>query len=181
MGNFNLDDYEPVHKRIPKFYEIHHDGRIITELVSSLADTVIFKATLFKDAAELEKNLPLSTGYATETAGDGYVNKTSHLENCETSAIGRALANIGLAGDKRPSREEMKKTKPEQKSPTQKEIYDIKPHEKAIDEAKDIKTLKAIRAALGAESKKMSKDQVDELVNRLSIRTTELIDTTEAG
>jgi len=53
--------------------------------------------------------------------------------------------------------------------------YDIEPHKKAIDEAKDINTLKAIRAALGAERKKMSQDQVDELVNRLSIRTSELV------
>ena len=45
-----------------------------------------------------------------EKAGQGYVNKTSHVENCETSAIGRALANMGLHGSKRPSREEMQKT-----------------------------------------------------------------------
>jgi hypothetical protein len=54
----------------------------------------------------------ISTGYAEEVRGAGNVNRTSHVENCETSAIGRALANCGMAGSdmtKRPSREEMAK------------------------------------------------------------------------
>jgi NADH/NAD ratio-sensing transcriptional regulator Rex len=54
----------------------------------------------------------VSTGLAYEKNGEGYVNKTSHLENCETSAIGRALANFNYAGSKRPSREEMQKASP---------------------------------------------------------------------
>jgi hypothetical protein len=54
----------------------------------------------------------IATGYAEEVRGAGNVNRTSHVENCETSAIGRALANCGMAGSdmtKRPSREEMSK------------------------------------------------------------------------
>jgi hypothetical protein len=54
----------------------------------------------------------IGTGYAEEVRGAGNVNRTSHVENCETSAIGRALANCGMAGSdmsKRPSREEMSK------------------------------------------------------------------------
>jgi hypothetical protein len=60
----------------------------------------------------------IATGYAEEVRGAGNVNRTSHVENCETSAVGRALANAGMAGSdvsKRPSREEMSKvqnTKP---------------------------------------------------------------------
>jgi len=52
---------------------------------------------------------PTSTGYAFEVDGGYGANKTSALENCETSAIGRALANMGLHGNKRASREEMSK------------------------------------------------------------------------
>ncbi len=50
-----------------------------------------------------------STGWANEIPGEGMVNASSPLENCETSAVGRALANIGYHGSKRPSQEEMKK------------------------------------------------------------------------
>lgn len=108
---FNLDNYEEVKDRIPLFFAKHEDGRIITELVSSPEnfDTCRYKATLFATAEDQEKNLPLSTGHAFENQGGNNVNRTSHEENCETSAIGRALANIGLHGDKRPSREEMDK------------------------------------------------------------------------
>jgi len=104
MGNFNLDDYEEVKDRLPKFWD-EHKGPVITELMSDVNNVTfaVFKAELY-DGEQL-----LATGWAYEKAGDGYVNKTSHLENCETSAIGRALANMGLHGAKRPSKEEMKK------------------------------------------------------------------------
>jgi hypothetical protein len=57
-------------------------------------------------------DVPVATGHAEEVRGAGNVNRTSHVENCETSAVGRALANAGMAGtdvNKRPSREEMSK------------------------------------------------------------------------
>ena len=110
MG-FNLKDYEEVKDRIPKFYARCADGRIITEQVSSEDDFTVcrYKALLYKNAADQAAGCPLSTGYAFEKAGSGgMANKGSHEENCETSAIGRALANAGFGGDKkRPSREEM--------------------------------------------------------------------------
>jgi len=58
------------------------------------------------------EDICIATGYAEEVRGAGNVNRTSHVENCETSAVGRALANAGYAGsdvNKRPSREEMSK------------------------------------------------------------------------
>lgn len=109
MANFNLQDYEPVQDRITKFYAKYPDGRIITDLTDSSNGVFVFKATLYKNAEETLAGICLSTGWAREIDGKGYVNQTSALENCETSAIGRALANIGLHGDKRPSREEMQK------------------------------------------------------------------------
>ena len=110
MAQFNLQDYEPVQDRITKFYVKHPDGRIITDLTDSSNGVFVFKATLYKSGEDLMSGIILSTGWAREVDGKGYVNQTSALENCETSAIGRALANIGLHGDKRPSREEMQKT-----------------------------------------------------------------------
>jgi hypothetical protein len=103
---FNLDDYEPVASRLDRFLKAHPDARVITDLVHYLADVAVFKCELWLDGEII------ATGWAEEIRGQGNVNKTSHLENCETGAVGRALANAGLSGSdfsKRPSREEMGK------------------------------------------------------------------------
>jgi len=103
---FNLDDYEPVASRLDRFLKAHPDARVITDLVHYLSDVCVFKCELW-----LEGEI-IATGWAEEIRGQGNVNKTSHLENCETGAVGRALANAGLSGSdfsKRPSREEMGK------------------------------------------------------------------------
>lgn len=105
MANFNLDDYETVESRIKRFYSDHPDGAIHADLISDPAD---LKVVVVKAYVYVGDRL-VGTGLAFEKAGEGYVNKTSHLENCETSAIGRALANFNYSGDKRPSREEMQK------------------------------------------------------------------------
>lgn len=110
MKNFDLNNYEEVKDRIPKFYKKHEDGRIITKALSLNSEEASFVAMLYKNAEEQEKKIPLSTGYAYEQKGEGgFANDASWVENCETSAIGRALANMGLHGDKRSSREEMSK------------------------------------------------------------------------
>ena len=103
---FNLDDYEPVASRLDRFLKAHPDARVITDLVHYLADVAVFKCELW-----LNDEI-IATGWAEEVRGQGNVNKTSHVENCETGAVGRALANAGLSGSdftKRPSREEMQK------------------------------------------------------------------------
>lgn len=110
---FNLNDYDPVEKRLgsPKlcttFWEDYPDGRVETELVSVNAEGFIVKAWLYRTFLD---SVPFSSGLAHEKVSDRGVNSTSALENCETSAIGRALANAGYAAKgKRPSREEMEK------------------------------------------------------------------------
>ena len=105
MG-FNLADYEEVKDRIPRFWEIHPTGSIRTTRLPSAEGEWVVLAALHR-AGEDE---PFATGLAHEVSGAAGVNKTSALENCETSAIGRALANGGFASGKhRPSREEMTK------------------------------------------------------------------------
>jgi hypothetical protein len=104
---FNLADYEPVEVRLEKFIKDYPAFRISTELEVVEATRYIVKAYLFKNA---EDSVAWATGYAEETVTSRGVNQTSALENCETSAIGRALANAGYAPKgKRPSREEMSK------------------------------------------------------------------------
>lgn len=104
---FNLDDYEPVAARHARWLADHPTGRTVTHLLSAPgADVCVIRAELWID------DVLMATGIAEEIRGQGNVNRTSHVENCETSAVGRALANAGYAGsdvNKRPSREEMAK------------------------------------------------------------------------
>jgi len=90
--NFNLKDYVDVAERIRAFYERYPEGSIQTEMVRLEGDMVIFKATVYRDREDVHP----TTGWAYEREGVGYVNKTSFIENCETSAIGRALANLNF-------------------------------------------------------------------------------------
>ena len=104
---FNLEDYETVEERLVKFWKDHPDGQIHTEIVEASASRFIVKASIFRTEADAK---PWTTGLAEETVQGRGVNATSALENCETSAIGRALANAGYATKgKRASREEMAK------------------------------------------------------------------------
>jgi len=104
---FNLDDYETVEERLVKFWKEHPDGQIHTKLVSSSSAQYIVEASIYRTEADPR---PWTTGLAEETVQGRGVNATSALENCETSAIGRALANAGYATKgKRASREEMTK------------------------------------------------------------------------
>jgi hypothetical protein len=104
---FNLDDYETVEERLIKYWKDHPDGQIHTEIIEVSASRFIVKASVFRTEADAR---PWTTGLAEETVQGRGVNATSALENCETSAIGRALANAGYATKgKRASREEMGK------------------------------------------------------------------------
>lgn len=113
MGDFNRDDYEPVEERIKRFYTAYPDGRIVTENLTVPSDRIdstwVVRAVVFLTADEQYLTLPKATGLAFEIDGQGMTQKTAALETCETSAIGRALANMNMSGNKRASREEMDK------------------------------------------------------------------------
>ena len=104
---FNLEDYETVEERLVKFWKEHPDGQIHTRVLEHTSGRFIVEASIYRTEADAR---PWTTGLAEETVQGRGVNATSALENCETSAIGRALANAGYATKgKRASREEMSK------------------------------------------------------------------------
>jgi hypothetical protein len=113
MPQFNLEEYELVEDRIRRFYEDYPDGRIVTYELTSKRDREkgywVVRAQIYRDHEDQHANCPNATGLAFEVEGGAGANRTSALENAETSAIGRALANADYAKGKRPSRTEMEK------------------------------------------------------------------------
>jgi hypothetical protein len=140
MAQFNLQDYETVAERIARFYKDRPDGRIITRNITTAQDrqisTWVVQAYIYFSAADQEKNLAKATGLAFEIDGTGMANKTSALENAETSAIGRALANAGYSGDKRATREEMSKVK--------RDVTPARNWQSALDNINDIDGLRSL-------------------------------------
>lgn len=116
---FKLEDYIPVQERINTFWRDYPDGHIVTTLMSDPGDFTIcrYRADVFRS---LDDQRPAAVGHAFERAGQGMANQTSHEENCETSAIGRALANLGYAtsASQRASREEMGKVQRAEQAPS---------------------------------------------------------------
>ena len=116
---FNLNGYEDVDSRIHKFYETYPDGAILTEQVlhDEEKGIVLFKAIVYRTHVDTQ---PSAIGYARGARKDRGVDRDFWFENCETSAIGRCLANLGLsARGKRASSLEMAKVADAKESNTQ--------------------------------------------------------------
>jgi hypothetical protein len=104
MG-FDLSNYEPVANRIQIFWKTYPAGRIITEIKLINETEVVVQASVFTDREDAR---PAAVDWAHETRGSSNINRASFLENCSTSAIGRAISTLGISSSKnRPSREEM--------------------------------------------------------------------------
>lgn len=87
-------EYAEVNQRIKAFRMIYPQGSIRTEMMSNENGVCIFRATVWSDANEL-----LGSGHAYEKEDSSFINKTSYIENCETSAVGRALGMAGFGID----------------------------------------------------------------------------------
>lgn len=87
-------NYVEVNQRIKAFRMLYPEGSIQTEILSHENGVVLMKANIID-----EKGVLLGTGHAFEKESSSYINKTSYIENCETSAVGRALAMCGIGID----------------------------------------------------------------------------------
>jgi hypothetical protein len=108
--NDRFEDYVPVAERLEKFYERFPDGRVITNIIEHNLESgfVLMRAEVYRSPDDAQ---PAATGHAFEVRGESYVNKTSYIENCETGAVGRALALLGFEVKRGiASREELEKT-----------------------------------------------------------------------
>ena len=104
-----IQDYVTVAERIEKFYQRHENGRIVTHIVEHDAERgfILMRAEIYRSADDA---LPAATGHAYEFKSEGYVQRTSYIEVCETSCVGRALAMAGFEVRRGiASREEMEK------------------------------------------------------------------------
>jgi hypothetical protein len=104
-----LDSYVTVAERIAAFYQSYPTGRICTRILEHNEESgfILMRAEVFRSTDDAQ---PSATGHAFEVRGDGYVNRTSYIENAETSAVGRALALLGFEVRRGiASREEMEK------------------------------------------------------------------------
>lgn len=182
---FDPNDYVDVQERITQFWSEYPDGAIRTELASPASSftEVVFRAEIYKHRDHAN---PDSVGYAAEKPGNG-ANQTSWHENCETSAIGRALANMGAAKSRkdRPSKQEMQKVERNQPAPTRtmsevaggtiapgvgmtdqqrKAIWAIATKERGMTDA-DVEQLSM--QMFGVELKALDKQQASQLIDTL--------------
>ena len=119
--NIRGKEYLTVAKRINDFRAVHPDWSVTTSIVENTPQRVVMKCKIVHDA------IVLATGYAEEFRAASQINKTSALENCETSAIGRALANLGYGGTEFASANEVQQAIHQQEqdfTPDQKLVFD---------------------------------------------------------
>jgi len=85
--------YITVNERVKEFRRLHPKGQILTSILANADNQVMFKAEVIVD------DVLVATGHAYEKEGSSFINKTSYIENCETSAVGRALGMYGIGID----------------------------------------------------------------------------------
>ena len=157
----NLDNYAPVADRLALFWADNPNGRIVTEIIVDDGTRIVFRAAVYR---ELDDDRPVATGYAEEIRGSSNVNRTSALENAETSAVGRALSNWKYqASTERPSREEMTKVARYENQVT------TTPNSMSPRSAAEPPTAKQLGMlkALGSTARPATKREASELIDKL--------------
>ena len=141
-------EYVLVNERIKAFWKLYPNGRIVTDILSMENDMCVIRAKVFTDR---EDNIPVATGTAYERESSSFINKTSYIENCETSAIGRALGILGIGIDTSVASAE--------------EVENAIENQKKIDNTK----IQALEKSL--ENKNIANDKVVEVLNKFGYKS----------
>ena len=158
-----MDNYEPVADRIAKFWAKHSNGRIHTEVVLINETEIVIKASIYTDREDAR---PAAIDFAQETRNSSAINKQNFIENCSTSAIGRALATLGFQPKRdgkavRPSQEEMLKVSSEAVGAV---VKDLESRASVLALSKDVEGLRALyKEAQNAGAPKRTLDKITEL------------------
>ena len=163
-----LENYEEVKDRIPIFWELYPEGRIAPNPMSDLSDitTVIFRCDLY---AHKDDPTPFSTGWAFETQGvGGMANKYSHVENCETSAVGRALANANISNKNKPRASVSEMRKVQRMKEATEEPFPVEPVRKKQVEKKEETTQHEEEKRQNDTEETFSTSDLKERLNQLS-------------
>jgi hypothetical protein len=86
-------EYITVNERIKEFRKLHPNGQILNQVLANADNQVMFQCKIIVDG------VLVATAHAYEKEGSSFINKTSYIENCETSAVGRALGLFGIGID----------------------------------------------------------------------------------
>ena len=155
-------DYIEVNQRIKAFRMLYPAGAIKTELISNIEGMCIFRAEAFDEEGKF-----LGSGTAYEKEGSSFINKTSYIENCETSAVGRALAMCGIGIDASiASKEEVENAKLNQSSKNEqpKEKSNEEKQADAVNEAES-----KIRVLKYVNENKFSKEDIAKICKRYQV------------
>lgn len=159
MAAFNPAEYETVAERLKRALKDHPDLRIVTHNQTQQHDraisTWVVYTQIFLNADDQRNNLAKATGLAFEVDGVGMANKTSALENAETSSLGRALANAGYSGDKK------QRATVEEMSKVAKGVTPVKNYLAALENISDLEGLRALY--LEAKQSKASNSVLDQI------------------
>lgn len=109
---FDLSDYQTVQERIEIFWRLYPTGRIVNKIVRLDDKGVVVRCSVWRNTLEPQWAEPDAVDYAQENISERGINSTSYVENCTSSATGRALSLLGgelSPSKKRASRNEMEK------------------------------------------------------------------------
>lgn len=140
-------EYVLVNERIKAFWQLYPNGRILTEIISLENEMCVIKAKVFTDR---EDERPAATGTAYEKESSSFINKTSYIENCETSAIGRALGILGIGIDT--------------------SVASAEEVENAIENQKKIDTIKAQALEKAISNKNIPADNVNAVLSKFGYK-----------
>lgn len=166
ITNIHGREYQTVALRVTKFRADKEEWSLTTEIVSRDADCVVMKATIANEQGRI-----LATGHAEEYRKSSQVNKTSALENAETSAIGRALAAAGWGGTEFASANEVENAIHQQDNPPANEggMPDAEYHRlTGMMQSAGVSEAKLLNEYAVPSLRALNQDQYGEIIGRLS-------------